>query len=357
MTPYNKKYTLELCKAEALKYTTKYGFRTKAYGYYKAAVRNRWLTEVCMHLEDIKHPVGYWNKENCAEEAKKYKHRADFKHGNSSAYSSARVNSWLDEVCQHMVPKDFNYLYCGYVILNKRLKLAYVGITKRFAGRKYEHFSDKNICTSKKLTSESGSEMIQLTDYVIPSADVKDFEELLYAMYVNTTYTVVNDPTCLGLLGSGKRTWTKEKCTTAVNSVTTLKELTEKHPNVAMAIWRNGWQSIAPHLTFGKPNNYWTKERCLDVAKNYTSLKDFKNHEDTAYGTIRRHGWLEDLKRLVTYRKPNGYWEVKERCIEEASKYSSKSEFAKKSVGAYNSCRKFNWLEEACSHMPQRKPQ
>lgn len=357
MTPHNKKYTLEVCKAEALKYTTKHEFRTRALGYYKAAVRNKWLAEVCMYLEDIKHPVGYWNKENCTKEAKKYKHRADFKYGNSSAYQSARANKWLDEVCQHMVPKNFSHLYCGYVILNKRLRLAYVGITKNFAKRRYYHFSDKNTCTSKKLTAENDSKMIQLTDYVITSADAKDFEELLYAMYVDTPYTVTNNPNRLGLLGSNKRTWTKEKCTAAVNSVTTLKELTEKHPSAALAIQRNGWQSIAPHLTFGKPNNYWTKERCLDAAKNYTSLKDFKTHEETAYNTIRRHGWLKDLKRLVTSYKPNGYWEAKEKCIEEASKYSSRSEFAKKSVGAYTSCRKFNWLEEACSHMPQRKLQ
>jgi predicted GIY-YIG superfamily endonuclease len=49
-------------------------------------------------------------------------------------------------------------------------------------------------------------------------------------------------------------------------------------------------------------------------------------------------------------RKPNGYW-TKERCVEEALKYKKRSEFHKKSQGAYFSARKNGWLDEICLHM------
>jgi hypothetical protein len=48
--------------------------------------------------------------------------------------------------------------------------------------------------------------------------------------------------------------------------------------------------------------------------------------------------------------RPNGYW-TKERCLEEAKKYESKSEWLKKSVSSYGSAHKNGWLVECSSHM------
>lgn len=49
-------------------------------------------------------------------------------------------------------------------------------------------------------------------------------------------------------------------------------------------------------------------------------------------------------------RKKRNYW-TKEKCIEEAKNYNLRSEFKANSGGAYNSCIKNEWLDEACSHM------
>ena len=52
----------------------------------------------------IKHkPKNYWNKEMCTKEALKYNGRYEFQKNSMSAYRSAIVNGWLDEVCSHMV--------------------------------------------------------------------------------------------------------------------------------------------------------------------------------------------------------------------------------------------------------------
>jgi len=44
----------------------------------------------------------YWTKEKCIKEAKNYKKRTKFARESNSAYNSARNNKWLDEVCFHM---------------------------------------------------------------------------------------------------------------------------------------------------------------------------------------------------------------------------------------------------------------
>lgn len=48
--------------------------------------------------------------------------------------------------------------------------------------------------------------------------------------------------------------------------------------------------------------------------------------------------------------KPSGYW-TKEKCREEALKYSSRGEFSAAPGGCYNKSRENNWLDEICKHM------
>jgi len=43
-----------------------------------------------------------WTKEKCAEAASLYKHRIDFKFGNTKAYDAAYRHGYLKEICSHM---------------------------------------------------------------------------------------------------------------------------------------------------------------------------------------------------------------------------------------------------------------
>mgnify|MGYP001596337430 FL=1 len=52
--------------------------------------------------------------------------------------------------------------------------------------------------------------------------------------------------------------------------------------------------------------------------------------------------------------KPKGYWWDKDKCIEEALKYTKVSHFKKQSSGAYGGARRNGWLDECCSHMIRR---
>lgn len=47
-------------------------------------------------------PRNYWTKEKCKEDALKYNIRENFKKGYVSAYNAALRNKWLDEICLHM---------------------------------------------------------------------------------------------------------------------------------------------------------------------------------------------------------------------------------------------------------------
>lgn len=56
-----------------------------------------------MDLDPSKLPDGTWtDKENCKNEAKKYKTRLSFYKYSKSAYMGALRNGWLGEICSHM---------------------------------------------------------------------------------------------------------------------------------------------------------------------------------------------------------------------------------------------------------------
>lgn len=54
------------------------------------------------------------------------------------------------------------------------------------------------------------------------------------------------------------------------------------------------------------------------------------------------------MKRI---KKPNGYWNLRKNCINNALNYKTRTEWANKSLLAYTSARKNGWLNICCKHM------
>jgi len=47
-------------------------------------------------------PNGYWTKERCLNESLKFKTKIDFMNNSNSAYIISYNNKWLDDICSHM---------------------------------------------------------------------------------------------------------------------------------------------------------------------------------------------------------------------------------------------------------------
>lgn len=94
-------WTKERCWEESKKYNSRSEFNNKATSAYQMALRNKWLDEICSHMEEIIKPSGFWTKKRCQSEADKYITRREFKE-NSLAYVRAQRNGWLDEICSPM---------------------------------------------------------------------------------------------------------------------------------------------------------------------------------------------------------------------------------------------------------------
>lgn len=96
-------WTKENCIFEAKKYKTRSEWQRNSSASYKLAIKNGWLGECCKHMVNLRKPNGYWTKGNCIAEGKKYKTRHEWYINSHTSYSNARKNGWLDEGCKHMI--------------------------------------------------------------------------------------------------------------------------------------------------------------------------------------------------------------------------------------------------------------
>ena len=102
-----RKYTKEFCRQIALQYSDKTDFRTSNPHFYNYICSRGWIDELCKHMTQRKKRNGFWTKERCKEEAKKFCNRTEFHKKSSSAYDSAFKNGWLDEICSHMSYNEY----------------------------------------------------------------------------------------------------------------------------------------------------------------------------------------------------------------------------------------------------------
>jgi hypothetical protein len=88
----------------------------------------------------------------------------------------------------------------------------------------------------------------------------------------------------------------------------------------------------------------------------YKSLSEWRNAKPNDYHVAKNNGWIDGICTKFGWvkreTKPAGYW-IKEKCIEEAKKYKTKSEWAKNSGGSYRKVIRYNknWLDKCTKHM------
>lgn len=96
-----------------------------------------------------------------------------------------------------------------------------------------------------------------------------------------------------------------------------------------------------------KPRGYWDSyENCYNAAKECKIKSEFIEKYGRAYIVSVQNGWIKDYTFFKKTRNPDGWWEVKEHCREEAMKYTRKRDFWAGSNCAYKSARINGWLKD-----------
>ena len=447
MTPVKKPsgyWSLERCVEESLKYELRSDFQEKSQTAYVKAVKNGWLDIVCSHMIKIKKPKGYWNLKNCREEALKYDNVKDFAKNSSTAYKTCGENKWLEDVCSHMELRNiWNFEKCR----EESLKF-----NSLYNFRKYSNSCYLSICRNGWLELLC-SHMVRLQNkdnYLtkeICRAEAlryetrKEFREDCSKIYNficknNWLEELCNHQKCEKTNGF----WTKDMCHEKALECKTNTEFKNKYPSAYASSLRNKWlcdirghfevqgnlhkrfiyayefpdnhvyvgltcnieKRKKNHLIKGAVFNYcaesnlepifiqisllpieveeakkqegyylnkyisngwiplnkakvgaignakikWTMEKLQEEALKYTTKKEFRKYSESAYSTAKRYKIINDICKHMNYKESKGsnYWTY-ENCKNEALKYNNKKDFYTLSSSAYGASIRNNWLE------------
>ena len=351
----NGYWTYETCYEESKKYSTRTEFCKGCGSAYNVACKNGWINDYDW-FEEICKPNGYWNKETCYEEAKKYSKRIEFQKGCSRAYAVAYKNKWLD---------DYDWFIEGrFKLFNDKVDSVYVYIfsdntvyigrtlMKRQEKRHIEHQND-NVGLYAKYNNLNMPNM-QILEENLTLKEGLEREDYWVNWYKNNGYYVLNKAKTgvgsgsLGAIDNGK--WNKETCYEEAKKYSTRSEFYKGSSGAYTVAYKNKWLDDYDWFEeIRKPNGYWTYEICYEEAKKYSTRYEFKKGCGSAYVVARQNKWLDDYDWFVNGNKRAAEKKTKwnkETCYEEAKKYSTRSEFKKGCGNAYNVARKNGWMDE-----------
>jgi hypothetical protein len=285
-------WTKERCTQEAVCFYSRTEFSKKSKTAYRVCCENKWLDDVCQHMDSKRKSYGFWTFDTCLIEASKYEYKKDFREYSNGAYHKALELNWLDDICSHM--KDLGNLskrivYC-YFFDDKSV---YVGLTMNPEKRHIQHtVTDLDSAVNQHIKKCSIFSYNILSDGYISADKACDLERYYIEKYETEGYNVLNR--CKGgSLGGHYIIWTYDKCREEISKYQTRNDMKKNSPSCYTTIFRNKWEHLLSHLPSRKKNKEWSYKTCLQVGKTCNNRKDMSLRFGGAYNKARLNGWLD----------------------------------------------------------------
>lgn len=305
----------------------------------------------------MKNKYGYWTKERCIEFAKQAKSSAEVRKMSHSVYKKMREHGWFDD-CHWL--KVYNYKEKGYWNYEHCFEAALNCINRKVFKKNYpsayEHarkngwIDDYTWFPPKQVWGEQ--------NYLVYSYEDKD-NNIVYVGLTHDLY-LRHRSHKLGFVYKGGKKY--DSVYRHFNSIG--KEVPE--PRILIielsaedaqyyedwyrnAYEANGWTLLNVRPTgvgkssLGGSNLKWDREACYNEAKKYTTKIEFKRGCIGAYNNAIKYKWIDDYTWFEELVKPVGYWTY-ERVAEEAKKHATKKDFRTNSKGAYNAAIRNKWI-------------
>lgn len=149
-----------------------------------------------------------------------------------------------------------------------------------------------------------------------------------------------------------RSSWTFDEISEESKKYQTITEWAKLSKGSYGAASKKGWlKELTAHMPRSiKPNGYWTKERIIEDAKKFKSRSEWQKNSPSATTMARRNGWFEDATSHMKLLVDHGKW-TKKTVLKEAKKYKTKSEWGRAKNGSYGAALQHDWLYEASQHM------
>lgn len=309
-----------------------------------------------------------WTYETVKEEAKKYTSRTEFNDCCGGAYNVARKNGWLDDYDWFVVKQKPRGYWTYETCYEEAKKYSCKKDFQKYSGSAYTKSRINKWLNDFKWLID---ERLDLINDKIDSVYVYIFESLKTAYVGRTLIKRQNDRDREHIFNE-KDTIHKFikahniECPQMVILETdlNLKEGVEKEEFYFQKYKQLGYSMLNKTKcgSIGSINNgKWNYKSCMEEAKKYTHRSEMKKYSNGAYGVARRNGWLDDYAWFMTETEArskgaiNKKWDY-ETCKEEARKYDFRYDFKINSSSAYNVARRNGWLDEYVWLKYKQKP-
>ena len=299
-----------------------------------------------------------WTFEACKEVALKCRTKTEFAKTYNGAYQAAKKRKWMSDISGHMIVLGNRYNRCIYVYEFPD-NSAYIGLTCNIEERDKAHTKkgekSKSPVRDHMIKTGLTPKLIQLTDYIdcLKASE----EETNWANIYKTNGWILLNKVPTGTLGWKNSFYTKEKCKEILLSYEYQRDVVKNHSNLINLCKVHGWHaSIIKKLKLKtNRNNHWNKERCAKIVKTVSSISELSKKNKTAYNAVCRNRWNSELTaHLEGAKKPSGYWDNKELCIELASKSRNITYFFRNFRAAHAASKRNKWLDEFFPKKPTK---
>lgn len=249
----------------------------------------------------------YWNKERCKEEASKYKSKNEYRKNANGSYKAALKNRWLSEITINMVVlgslyKRYNYIY------EFPDKHVYIGLTCDINRRNYEHLNTINSPVFKHI-EETNLKPLFKVDELKDVNEAIDIEIKTIYEYKNNGWVLLNKSKGGGV-GKTNTKWTKNKAILcAFNYKRRIDFQKNSHTCYKFCLKNKIMDEVCSHMVRNKKTNIrtnkYTKEYCLVEAQKYKTKKDFYTKSQNIYRYCIRNKILSEacLHMIREYNK------------------------------------------------------
>ena len=257
-----RKYTKGFCRQIAMQYSDKTEFRISNPHFYSYMCKRGWIDELCEHMTQRKKKNGYWTKERCREEAKKYRRRTDFQ--KSPAYSAAFKKGWLDDICSHMPLFEYE-----------------------------PSIWTKENCSIKVQECKTRGDFKKKYPNAYEAALDNGWLDELFANHPNHGYK--NRRVMIAIKShQGRKYWTEERVLKEARKYHSISEFAKKCSGAYDAVFElqildKVHKIIAPKCI------RWTYDMIKEEAMKYNTKREFHKGSSKAYKAAYKHGWLDDI--------------------------------------------------------------
>jgi len=97
-----------------------------------------------------------------------------------------------------------------------------------------------------------------------------------------------------------------------------------------------------------KPNGYWqNKQRCIDASREYQTPNEWRLGNPGSYKSARENGWDEDCKSHMDLRRQH----TLESCIAGAARHNTLAEWYARDYQECDAARRNGWYQQCTGHM------